>query len=71
MFSTMLFDAFSGWDNGINIRYCTDDSVLNHRRLQAKTKVNTDIVNEFLFVDDCVLNAATKANVQNSVNGFW
>ena len=63
MFSTMLLDAFSGSDNGIDIRYHTDGSVFKVRKLQAKTKVKTDIVNEFLFADDCTL--------QNSVDKFW
>ncbi len=70
MFSAILFDAFSGSDNGINIRYRTDGSVFNLRKLQAKTKVKTDIVNEFLLVDNCALNAITKANTQNSVDKF-
>ena len=70
MFSAMLFDAFNGSDNGIDILYCTDGSVFNLRRLQAKTKVKTDIVHEFLFADDCVLSATTKANMQNSVDKF-
>ena len=40
------------------------------QRLQVKTKVKTDIVNEFLFADDCALNATTKAIMQNSVDKF-
>ena len=55
----MLFDAFSGSDIGIDIRYCIDASVFNLRRLQTNTKVKTDIVNEFPFADDCALNATT------------
>ena len=62
----MMFDAFSGSDNGIDIWYCSDGSVFNPRRLYAKIKVNND-TNEFLFADDCDLNATTKANMQNSV----
>ena len=64
MFSAILFDAFSSLDNGIDIRYCADGSVFNFRRLQAKTKVKTDIVNEFLLADDNALNATTKPNMQ-------
>ena len=45
-------------------------AVFNLRRLQAKTKVKTDIVNWFLFTDDCALNVTTKANMQNSVDKF-
>ena len=70
MFSVMLFDAFSDSDNRINIQYHTDGSVFNLRRLQAKTKVKTDIVNEFLFADNCALNATTKVNMQNSFGKF-
>ena len=70
MFSAMLFDEFSDWDNGIDIRYRTDGSVFNLRRLQTKTKLKTNIVNEFLFDDDCALNVKIKANMQNSVDKF-
>ena len=71
MFSAIFFDAFSGSDNGINIWYLTDGSVFNLRRFQAKAKVKTDIVNEFLFANNCALNASTKANMQNSMWEFW
>ena len=70
MFSAILFDAFSDSDIGVDIRYHTDDSVFNLRRFQAKTKVKTDIVNEFLFANDCALNVTTKSNMQNTVNNF-
>ena len=66
----MLLDAFSGLDNEIDIQYCTDSSVFNFRRLQANAKVKTDIVNEFLFANDCALNATTQANMQNRVDKF-
>ena len=64
-FSVMLFDAFSDLDNGIDIRYRTDGSVFNLRRLQAKTKVKSDVFNEFLFADDYALNTTIKANMKN------
>ena len=70
MFSVMLFDAFSGLDNGSDIWYHTDGSVFNLIRLQAKTKVKTDIVYVLLFTDDYALNATTKARMQNSVDKF-
>ena len=70
MFSAMLLDEFRGSDIRIDIRYHTDDSVFNRRRLQAKTKVKTEKVNDFLFADDCKLNATTKANMQNCVDKF-
>ena len=64
----MLFDAFNNLENGINSRYRIDSSVFNLRRIQAKNKVKTDIVNEFLFTNDSALNATTKANIQSSVD---
>ena len=67
----MVFGAFDGSDNGIDIWHHNDSSVFNLRRLQAKTKLKTDIVLEFLFADDCAPNATTKANMQNSVDKLW
>ena len=70
MFSAMLTDAFRDADVGIGINYRTDGSVFNLRRLQAKTKVLTDTINDLLFADDCALNAATEAVMQHSVDLF-
>ena len=60
MFPAMLFDVFSGSDIGNDIWFLTDSSVFNFRRLQANTKVKTDIV-EFLFTNDCALNVTMKS----------
>ena len=70
VFSEMLFDTFNVSDNRIEIWYRTDGSVFNLGRFQEKTQVKTDIVNEFLFADDCALKATTKDNVKNSVDKF-
>ena len=70
MFSAMLTDAFRDAEIGIGIRYRTDGSLLNLRRLQAKTKVRTDTINDLLFADDCALNAASEADMQHSVDKF-
>ena len=70
MFSAMLTDAFGDVDVGIGIKYRTDGSVFNLRRLQAKTKVLTDTINDFLFTDDCALNAASEAGMQFSTDRF-
>ena len=70
MFSAMLTDAFRDADVGIGINYRTDGSVFNLRRFQAKTKVSTDTINDFLFADDCALNAATEVDMQHSVDLF-
>ena len=70
MFSAMLTDAFRDSGIGIGIRYRTDGSVFNLRRLKAKTRVSTDTINDFLFADDCALNAASEAAMQHSVDKF-
>ena len=44
MFSAMLTDAFQDVDAGFPIRYRFDGKLLNLRRLQAKSKVQTDVV---------------------------
>ena len=52
MFSAMLTDAFQDGDNGIPIRYRFDGKLFNLRRLQAKSKVQTEVLDEFLFAND-------------------
>ena len=52
MFSAMLTDAFQDGDNGIPIRYRFDGKLFNLRRLQAKSKVQTEVLDAFLFADD-------------------
>ena len=70
MFSAMLTDAFRDSDVGIGITYRTDGSIFNLKRPQAKTKVSKNTINDFLFADDCALNAATEADMQYSVDKF-
>ena len=59
MFSAMLTDAFRDGDVGMKFNYRTDGRLFNLRRLQAKTKIMTDIIRDFLFADDCALNASS------------
>ena len=70
MFSAMLTDAFQDSDPGIDIRYRTDGRLFNLRRLQAKTKVHYDKLRDFLFADDCALNAGSAEDMQHSMNLF-
>ena len=57
MFSAMPTNAFQDGDNGIPIRYRFDRKLFNLRRLQAKSKVQTVVLDEFLFADDmCILH---------------
>ena len=69
MFSAMLSEAFRNSDAGIGIRFRTDGSDFNLRRLQAKTMVVPDTINEFLFADDCALNSS-EADMQRNADKF-
>ena len=70
MFSAMLSDAFRDGDIGVCFRYRTDGKLFNPRRLQAKTKVLEDTARDFLFADDCALNASTQSDMQGSMDLF-
>ena len=63
MFSAMLTDACHDGDPGLDIRYRTDGKLFNLRRLQAKTKIHVDRLREFLFADDCALNAGNETDM--------
>ena len=66
----MLTDAFREANPGLDIRYRTDGRLFNLRRLQAKTKVHVDKLRDFLFADDCALNAGSAEDMQHSMDLF-
>ena len=68
MFSAMLTDAFQDGDNGILIRYRFDGKLFNLRRLQAKSKVQIEVLDEFLFTDDMTKGAPTEKIMQKGVD---
>ena len=68
MFSAMLTDAFQDGDNGIPVRYRFDGKLFNLRRLQAKSKVQTEVLDEFLFADDMAKGAPTEEKMQKGVD---
>ena len=68
MFSAMLMDAFQNSDTGFLIRYRFDGNIFNLRRLQAKTKVQTDVLDELLYVDDMDKNASSEAKMQRAMD---
>ena len=70
MFSAMLSDAFREETIGVELLYRTDGSVFNSRRMHTKTKVHKDVARDFLFADDCALNASNEADMQKSMNLF-
>ena len=68
MFSAMLTDAFQDVDAGFPIRYRFDGKLLNLRRLQAKSKVQTDVVDKLLYADDQAENAKSEEKMQGAVD---
>ena len=68
MFSAMLTAAFRDGENGIPIRYRFDRKLFNLRRLQAKSKVQTQVLDEFPFADDMAKGAPTEEKMQKSVD---
>ena len=68
MFSAMLTDAFQDSDTGFPIRYRFDDNIFNLKRLQAKTKVQTDVLDELLYADDMDKNASSEAKMRRAMD---
>ena len=68
MFSAMLTQPFQDGDNGIPIRYRFDGKLFNLRRLQSKSKVQTKVLDEFLFADDMAKGALTEEKMQKCVD---
>ena len=68
MFSAMLTAAFQDGDNVIPIRYHFDGKLFNQRRLQAKSKVQTEVLDESLFADDMAKDVPTEEKMPKGVD---
>ena len=64
----MLTDAFYDGDNGTPSRNRFDGRLFSLRRLQAKSKVQTELLDEFLFGDDTAKDAPTEEKTQKGVH---
>ena len=64
----VLCHALQDGDNRIPIRYRFDGKLFNLRRLQAKSKVQTEVLDEFLFADDMAKGAPTEEKMQKGVD---
>ena len=75
-FSAMLTDSFQVRDDGCPIRYRFDCKVYNLKRLQAKSKVQTDVVDDVLYADDDLYaddmarNATTEQKMQEVITSL-
>ena len=64
----MLIDAFQDGDNGIPIRYCFNGKFFNLRRLQAKSKVQTEVIDEFFSADDMTKGPPKEEKMQKGMD---
>ena len=64
LFSAMLFRTVIL----VVFKYHFDGKLFNLKRLQAKTKVQTDVRNGLLYVDDMDKNASSESKRQRSMN---
>ena len=69
-FTCVLNHALKDLDRGIYIKYRLNGSLLDLRRLRAKTKRVETLVTEVLFADDCALMAHTEVDLQLIVSEF-
>ena len=69
-FSIMLREAKEDLPDGIYIRFRTDGSLFNLRRLLARTKTIEELMTGLLFADDCALLAHTEDALQHIFNRF-
>ena len=67
--SAMLTDAFQDCDTGVNnIKYRFDGKLFNLWRLQAKSKVQSGLLDELLYADDLEENAKYREKNQGAMN---
>ena len=67
-FSIVLREAKEDLQDGIYIRFRTDGSLFNLRRLLKRTKTIEELITELLFADDCAVLANTEEALQHIVN---
>ena len=70
IFSIVHREAKDDLPDGIYIRFRTDGSLFNLRRLLARTKTIEELITDLLFADDCALLAHTEEALQHIVNCF-
>ena len=63
----MLTDAFQDGDNGIPIWYRFDGKLFNLRRMQAQSKVQTEMLDKFSFANDMAKGVLIYEKMQKTV----
>ena len=59
---------FQECDAGFPIRYRFDDKLFKLRRLEAKSKVQTDVLDKLLYADDLAENTKSETKMQGAVD---
>ena len=67
-FSIMLREAKEDLPGGIYIRFRTDDSLFNLRRILARTRTVEELITVLLFADDCAILVHMEVALQYIVN---
>ena len=67
MFPVLLMDAFQDGDTRFPNRCCFGGN-FKLKRLQVKTKVQTDVLDELLYADDMDKNASSEAKLQRAMD---
>ena len=66
----MLLEAKDDLADGIYIRFPTNGSLFNVRRLLARMETIEELITELLFADDCAFLFHTEKAIQYIVNSF-
>ena len=71
-FSLMLFIAFDNVKEGVEVHYRFDRGLLNTHNVhyKARTKVESTVVRDLLFADDCALAASSHEDLQFLCDSF-
>jgi hypothetical protein len=69
-YAAMLSEATKDLPCGIYIRFRTSGKLFNLSRLRASTKVFEQVLHEFLYADDCALEAHSQQDIQLITDRF-
>ncbi|VDL89430.1 unnamed protein product [Schistocephalus solidus] len=64
----VLTDAYREEHPVIRIVYRMDGQLLNQRQMHFRSRVSKAPIHEFLFADDCALNATTEKEMQRNMD---